>query len=60
MGLGSRVSSTSSAVVRAQARAEAIAAVKKAEMQKNRSAPVAQSTIVIEKEKARMDRNSFI
>ena len=55
MRSGSRASSASSAVIRAQARAEAVAAVKKAEMQKTRSALVAQSTIVIEKEKAKME-----
>ena len=53
---GSRASSASSAVIRAQACAEAVAAVKKAEMQKTRSALVAQSTIVIEKEKAKMEQ----
>ena len=56
MRSGSRVSFTSFSVIRVQAHAEAIAAVKKAEMQKKRSALIAQSTIIIEKEKARMEQ----
>ena len=56
MRSGSQTSSISSAVLWARARAKAAAAVKKAEIQKKRSVLEAQSALVIQKEKARIEQ----